>query len=108
MVQYVAVMFRLPLFVDHGASGIVLSEEEERTLQLLNVALRESNKSTYTSWIKYFRDSEGRQKGVAVEALLSYWLSWSIIPNEPKDRIKYICLPSGHPPEFQNNILRSV
>lgn len=45
----VAVMFHLPLFADHGARGIILSEDEERILQLLNAALRVSKKSTYTS-----------------------------------------------------------
>lgn len=42
----VAVLSRLPLFGDHGAMRIVLTEEEERTLQLLNVALRVTSKST--------------------------------------------------------------
>lgn len=45
----VSVMFRLPLFADDGTMGIVLFGEEEGRLQLLNVALRVSNKSTYTS-----------------------------------------------------------
>lgn len=67
-------MFLLPLFTNHGA-GIVLTKEEEKTVQLLNAALRVSNKSTYISWIRYFREGEGRQKGVMVEALQSYWLS---------------------------------
>lgn len=37
-------MFRLPLFTDHSATGIVLTEEEEMTLQLMNAALRVSSK----------------------------------------------------------------
>lgn len=45
----VAVIFRQPLFTDHGAMSIILIEEEERTLQLFKAAIRMSNKSTYTS-----------------------------------------------------------
>lgn len=67
-------MFRLPLFVDNDAMGIILSYEEEMPLHLLNSALRVSNKSTYTFWIRYFKDREGKEKGV-IEALLSYWLA---------------------------------
>lgn len=52
-------MFCLPLFADHGATGIALFEEEDRMLQLLNATHRVSNKSTYTTWITYFRDDEG-------------------------------------------------
>lgn len=44
-------------------------EEDERTPQLLNVALRVSNRSTYTLWIQYLMKGEGRQKGVAGEAI---------------------------------------
>lgn len=58
--------------MDRDATGIVLTEEVERTLQLLNVALRVSSKLTYTSWIQYFRDDKGQRKEVIVEALLSY------------------------------------
>lgn len=46
--DFVATMFRLPLVKDHGAKSIVLSEEEERALQLLDATLRVSNKSMYT------------------------------------------------------------
>lgn len=64
------VISRLPLFGDHGAIGVVLNKEEERTLRLLNAALRVLNKSIYTAWIRYFGEGEGRRKGVKVEALL--------------------------------------
>lgn len=46
ILAYVEVMFCLPLFTDQGATGIVLTEKEQRILQLLNVALRVSNKLT--------------------------------------------------------------
>lgn len=42
-------MFLLPLFTDNDTTCILLSEEEERTLQLLNATLGVSNKLTYTS-----------------------------------------------------------
>lgn len=59
----VSVMFRLPLFADEGATGLILSEEEKRRWQLLNVALGVSNKSTFTSWIRYSQEGEGRRIG---------------------------------------------
>lgn len=68
----VLVMFCLLLFVDNDATSIVLSKEEDGRLQLLNVTVRISNKSTYTSSISYFQEGEGQGKRVTVEALLSY------------------------------------
>lgn len=60
----VAVMFRLPLFVDHAVAGIVLTEgEDEGTLQLLNAALRVLKKATYTSWIRYSNEGKGVGRG---------------------------------------------
>lgn len=46
-IEDVEVMFRFSLFTDHSAMGIVLTEEEERTLQLPNAALVVANKSMY-------------------------------------------------------------
>lgn len=65
-------MFHLPLFGDQGATSIFLTKEEERTLQLLNAALRVLNKSMYIFWIRYFREGEGRRKAVMTEAQQSY------------------------------------
>lgn len=47
-------MFHLSMFADNSAACIVLSKEEKGRLQLMNAALRISNKSTYTSWVRYF------------------------------------------------------
>lgn len=38
------VMFQLPLVDDHGVTGIVLTEQEERMMQLLNATPRISIK----------------------------------------------------------------
>lgn len=43
----VAVIARLSLFGDHNRMGIILGEEEEKSLQLLNSTLKVSSKSTY-------------------------------------------------------------
>lgn len=86
-------MFCLLLFVDHGMTGIILIEEEETTLQLLNAALRVSNKLTYTFWIQYFKEGKGRRKGVKVKAMLYYWLSRFILPSSPEDGVKTYVFP---------------
>lgn len=78
-------IFCLPIFADNGFTGIVLSEEEEVTLQLLTAALRVSNNSPYTSRIRYFGEGEGQRKWVIVEALLSNRLSRFILTSEPDD-----------------------
>lgn len=44
-------------------NGHHLTEQEERTLQLLNTALRVLSKSTYISWILCFKDGEGPKMG---------------------------------------------
>lgn len=72
----VSMMFLLPIFADEGATGLVLSEEEGRKLQLLNATPRVFNESTYTSSIRYFGEDEGQRKRVMLEAFLSYWLSY--------------------------------
>lgn len=59
----------------------------------MNAALRISNKSTYTSWIRYFYKGEGRGKRVMVEALLSYWPSCFILLRGPEDRIDAYVFP---------------
>lgn len=76
-------MFRLPLFTDNDLMGII-SFEDERKLQLLNPALRVSNKLAYDSWIRYFRDGDGQRKWMVV-ALLSYWLSLSFLPSRTEN-----------------------
>lgn len=46
------------------ASSYLLEEER---LQLLKAILRISNKSIYTSRIRYFKEGEGQGKGLKVE-----------------------------------------
>lgn len=93
----VEVMFCLPLFMDHDAMGILLTEEEERTLQLPNATLRVSNKSTYASWIRYYRDSQRRKRGEG--GGLAILLDLLVYPTErPGGRDKSISLPRSYPP----------
>lgn len=56
-------MFCLSLFADDEGTCIALAREEKERLQLLNTALQVSNKLKYTSWIRYFREGEGRRNG---------------------------------------------
>lgn len=37
-----------------------------------------STKSPYTAWISYFDKEEASRSGLALEALLAYWLTWFI------------------------------
>lgn len=65
-------MLRLPIFTGEGVRGLVVSEAEERKVQLLNTALKVSNKSTDISWTRCFQEGEGQTKGVMLVAFLSY------------------------------------
>lgn len=42
---------------------------------------KSSGKSTYASWIRNFVDGEESEGGLILEVLLSYWLSWFILPS---------------------------
>lgn len=92
-VENVVVKFLLLLFRNHGANGIVMSEEEEMTLQLLHATFRVSNKWMYISQVRYFRDGEGHWKGLIAKALLSYWLSQFILPSGLEDGINPYVFP---------------
>lgn len=83
------------MFADNGARGIVLSKEEDGTVQLLTAALKVSNNSAYTSWTRYFKEGERKREWVTVEALLSNWLPRFILPSEREAGINaYVFWPS--------------
>lgn len=86
-------MFHLVVFADEDATGLVLIAEQEKKVQLLNVALKVSNKSTYTSWIRYVRRDERRGKGVTLEGFPSYWLSRYILRSGLEDEIVAYVFP---------------
>lgn len=60
--------------------GIVLEGEDEGTLHMT------LGKSTFDLQIRHFDGGAGRESGVEVEALLSYWLSLFVLPREPEGR----------------------
>lgn len=75
MLEDLAAITRLSLFGDMNAMGIVLTGEDERTMQLLNSTLSSSKtsvKSIYTLWITHSDEGQGSQMGLAVEAMLSH------------------------------------
>lgn len=91
----VSMMFRLPIFVDKGATGLVLSEEEERRLQLPIAALGVINKSTCTSWVRYFREGEGQRKEMRLEAFC--YTGCPGIPSSWPEVDINACVPLNHP-----------
>lgn len=69
---------------------VKLDEEGEIRLGLLNEALSDSKhkgKSTYTTWANYFTEGPGAVSEVRLEAMLSFWLSWYVLPSGPEDGI---------------------
>lgn len=52
-----------------------------------------STKSSYSSWIRYFDEGEGRNIGLTLEALLVYWLSWFIFLSGSEDSLNGYVLP---------------
>lgn len=63
---------------------LTLLREDKDNLQRLTEATS-STKSSYASSIHYFDEGVGSRSELALEALLTNWLSWFIFPNWPKD-----------------------
>lgn len=83
--------FRLPLFTHQSATGIVLSEEEERTQQLLV-----SSKSTVVPRINTLETMKGSGRGDGGPFFL---LAVAVHPPKQAERWhQLICLPSGYSP----------
>lgn len=68
----------------------------EIRLTLLNEALvasKHKRKSTYNTWVSFFTNGPGVASEVRVEAMLSFWLSWYILPSGPKDGLNAFVFP---------------
>lgn len=69
-------------------SSAKLDVDGEIRLTLLNEALNASKhkgKSTYNTWVSFFTSGPGIASEVRVEAMLSFWLSWYVLPSGPED-----------------------
>lgn len=72
-------------FSDDSAK-IILDKVGNLKLEALDDALSGSkslNRSAYDSWVTHFDIGRGRGSGIEFEAMLSYLLSWSILPSGP-------------------------
>lgn len=77
--------------------GVVRNEEDKEKLKLKNEYFsgsRSLGKGTYASWIHYFKTRKGGGGGEGggnssyqIEAMLSYWLSWVVLPNGLEDEV---------------------
>lgn len=51
-------------------------------------------KSIYSTWMRYLDEGEGSWSDYMVEAFLTYWLSWYILPSQLEDGLnQYMFLP---------------
>lgn len=98
----VVVLTGLPVFGDSKTvampddSSTKLDEEGKIRLGLLNEALTASKhkgKSPYNLWVSFFTDRPIGVSEVRVEAMLSFWLSWHVLPSGPKDGINAYVFP---------------
>lgn len=98
----VVVLIGLPVFGEVEAiaisndSSVKLDDEGEIRLSLLNEALvasKHKGKSTYNSWVSFFTSGPGEANEVKVEAMLSFWLSWYVLPSGPEDGINAFVFP---------------
>lgn len=65
--EVVAALTYLPMFGDTNAIYITLDETDKKKLEALNNAYsgsKTSNKSTYTSWFRYFEIGKGQNSEV--------------------------------------------
>lgn len=54
---------------------------KSKYLMVQTTASRSSRKSTYATLLLTFHEGDGSNAESVVEALLTYWLSWSILLN---------------------------
>lgn len=74
----------LPLYGDSDLLDFMLIREKKRVHQLTKIA---SSLSSYPSWVHYFDACDNSRIGLALEAMLAYWLSWFIFSSETEDKI---------------------
>lgn len=76
------ILMMLPICGDTNAMGVTLNKKHSKKLEELNntiIASKSLKEASKASLIRYFDEGAGKERGV-VEALLSYWLSWFILP----------------------------
>lgn len=98
----VVVLMGLPVFGEVQAvsiaddSSVSLDVDGEIRLTLLNEALvasKHKGKSTYSTWVGFFTNGPGVASEVRVEAMLSFWLSWYVLPSGPEDGLNAFVFP---------------
>lgn len=73
---------------------VTLSEEDRKKSEEHKNALTASKslkKASYASRITYFSERVRKESGLDIEALLLYWLSWSILHSSPEDGLNSSC-----------------
>lgn len=76
---------------------ITLNTVDKKKLETLNKVLsisKSSNNSTYTLWARYVIVGKGNGSGVELEAMLSFWLSWYVLPRGAQDGPECLCVSS--------------
>lgn len=70
---------------------------EARTIKLpgdiVDGALNEAGKSTCASWERHFIFRAGTGSDVEFEAMLSYWMSWYVLPSGREDGLNPYVFP---------------
>lgn len=75
---------------------VALDEEGKRKLEDLNKASsksKTSNESIYSSRAIYFTYSARAESDIELEARLSYWLSWYMLPSGHEDGLNAYVYP---------------
>lgn len=81
----------LLLYGDSSVLGWVpTGEDKEKVLRLTEVA---SSPSSYSSWIHYFNVGERSCRGLALKAMLAYWLSMFIFFSRPGENLNNYFFP---------------
>lgn len=98
----VVVLTGLPVFGEVQAINVAddssagLDVDGEIRLTLLSEALvasKHKGKSTYSTWVSFFTSGPGVASEVRIEAMLSFWLSWYILPSGPEDGLNAFVFP---------------
>lgn len=74
-----------------------LDAEGERLVEELYTAMVKSkytsNKATYLSWVKYFKDGMGKESPCQLAAFFAYWLSYLAFLSPPEDALNSFVFP---------------
>lgn len=81
------------MFGDTHDRVIVLDEEDHKKLKFLKKAYSESKTLTYPSSIRYFETGKGKDNNYLVEVMLSYRLSWFVLPSSLEDGLDTFVFP---------------